>query len=225
MLATRKATAKVLFKPVWAAIVGCATLSFVTMIETAHAFNVTYNFTVQINSDAYETQGLSKGAIEQGSFTYDNDNLTGTGSEYVSPLKGNLNVSFKFLNNIYTEKDDLNYGSQVYSPDYPAVLFTDSKLVGLDFLVVPSQFQPPQTAIGFRIYNDTFYFGAADNSPEGSGSPVGTVTYSDATVSPEPPPPSAGVAAVPEPSDFGGAIVAFSLLGVWAMKKVKGQKK
>lgn len=224
MLATRKNAAKELFKPAWAAIVGIATLSLSTTIQPVHAFSVTYDFRVQINSDAYETQGLSKGTIEQGSFTYDNDNLTGSGSEYLSPLQGNLKLTFKFLNNIYTEKDDLNYGSSLYSPDYPALLLNNGELVGLDFLVVPSQFQPPQNAIGFRIYNDTFYFGATDNSPEESGSPVGTVTYGDIAVLPKPPLPGAGVAAVPEPSELGGAIVALSFLGIWVMKKVKGQQ-
>ena len=214
-----KATASVIFKPVWVAIVGLATLQLATTIKPAHAFNVTYNFAVQIDSDAYETQGLSKGTVEKGHLTYDNAALAVIGNdEYASPLNGNLTLEFNFLNSIYTEKNDLNYGNLSYAPDYPAFRFTDGKLVGLDFFVIPSQFQPPQKALSFRIFNDAFYVGGTDNF--NSGDKVGTVTYSDTAV-PEPPPAGSGVAAVPEPSEVGGAIVASSLLGVWALKKVK----
>jgi hypothetical protein len=234
MLATQKAIAKVLFKSTGAAIVGFTTLSFATTIQPAHAFSVTYNFAVKINSNAYETQGLSKGSIEQGSFTYDtaglkpyptgdNTGSTGIRSEYVSASQGNLTLLFNFLNNIYTEKNDLNYSGQRYFTDYPVALFANGQLVGLDFLVVPSQFQPPQKALGFRIFNNDFYVGATDNN--NSGNLVGAVTYSDTTILPDAPLPGAGVAAVPEPSELGGAIAAFGCLGVWALKKVKGQKK
>ena len=215
-----------------AMFLGLTTLSLATTTQPAQAVNVTYNFTVQITSSAYEAQGLLNGTIEQGRFTYDSnglktyngDSLPETRDEYVSASQGNLSLTFNFLNNLYTEKNDLNYGSQLYTPDYPAVLFTDGKLLGLDFLVVPSRFQPPQSAIGFRIFKDAFYFGSIDNSPEGSGMPIGTVTYGDAASFPEPPPSSAGgdVAAVPEPSEVGGAIVG-SLLGLWAIKKAKSR--
>ena len=215
----RKLNAGDVLKPVWATIVGLTTLSLVAISKPVNAFNVTYNFTVEVNSDAYETQGLMQGTTEQGSLTYDDTGLTGSGSEYASPLKGNLTLDFNFLNNKYTEKDDLNYGNRSYAYDYPAAFFTNGKLVGLDFLVVPSQFQPPQDALGFRVYNNAFYVGATDNF--NSGTQVGTVTYGDTADLPEPPPPGAGVVAgVPEPSEVGGAIVA-SFLGAWAMKKVK----
>jgi hypothetical protein len=209
-----------MFKPVWAAIAGVTTLGFVAMSKPVHAFNVTYSFTVQVNSDAYETQGLSQGTVEQGSLTYDDAVLTGVGDEYVSPLNGKLALKFSFLNSNYTEKNDLNYGNQTFVTDYPAFLFTNRKLVGLDFFVVPSKFQPPQNELSFRIFNDAFFVGGTDNF--NSGDKVGTVTYSDQAILPEPLPPSAGggVAAVPEPSEVGGAIVA-SLLGVWAIKKAK----
>ena len=227
----RKTAAKTIFKPVWVAITGLATLSFATISQPVQAFNISYDFTVQIDSDAYETQGLRKGATEQGSFTYDaaglkpyfvdgNAGASATRNEFASPSQGNLTLTFNFLNHLYTEKDDLNYGSRVYVPDNPAALFSDGQLAGLDFLVVPSQLHPPKSAIGFRIYKNAFYFGTTDNSAEGSGVPVGTVKYAF----PAPPPPGAGVAAVPEPSEVGGAIVAFSVLGVWAMRKAKVQR-
>ncbi len=219
--ATQRTALNVIFKPIWAAIAGFTTLSFMAVSQPAQAFNVTYSFTVQINSDDYKTQGLSQGTVEQGYLTYDDAVLTGIGNEYVAPLNGNLTLKFNFLNNNYTEKDDLNYGNQSFITDYPAFLFTDGELVGLDFFVVPSKFQPPQNALSFRVFNDSFFVGGTDNF--NSGDKVGTVTYSNMPVLPEPSPPSTGIAAVPEPSEVGGTIVA-SLLGLWAMRKVKQKR-
>ncbi|MBW4695215.1 MAG: hypothetical protein KME27_25990 [Lyngbya sp. HA4199-MV5] len=213
------------------AIASLISLGLVAVTKPADAFSVTYNFTVQVTSDAYESQGLLSGTTQEGSFTYNSDGLTPykgddlveTKDEYVSPSKGNLTLTFNFLNNRYLEKDDLNYGSEFYVPDYPAALFTDGKLLGLDYLVVPSQFQPPQSALGFRIYKDAFYVGSIDSSSNGSGLLVGTVAYINTATLPAPPPPSNGVAAVPEPSEIGGAIVAISVLGFW-MRTAKGRR-
>ncbi|MBW4474216.1 MAG: hypothetical protein KME45_28145 [Stenomitos rutilans HA7619-LM2] len=216
----------------WAAIAGLITVGLLTGDKPAYAFGVTYNFTVQITSNAYEVQGLLSGMTEQGSFTYDTDVLTPYSSigvietsseQYASASRGDLTLTFNFLNNIYTEKNDLNYGDKVYEPDYPAALFTNGKLTGLDFLVVPSLFQPPQNALGFRIYKDAFYAGAIGSSASENGLQVGTVSYINAADIPAPPPPSTGVAAVPEPSEIGGAIVAASVLGFW-IKKAKGKR-
>lgn len=224
--------AQLTLKPLWAAIASIVALSVVTAIKPANAFNVTSDFTVQMTSDAYENQGLKQGATAYGSFTYDNTNLIGIGSEYVSGSRGNLTLQFNFLNKAYTEQDDLNYLAQSYLYDYPAAFFADGKLLGLDFLVVPSTFQPPQSDLGFRIFKDVFYVGSTANF--NSGTLAGTVSYGNGAAVPEPsapdggtlpkPEPSAPVntAAVPEPSEVGGALVAFSCLGIWAMRKVKG---
>lgn len=215
----------------WAAIASLISVGLITAVKPAYAFSVTYNFTVQITSNAYESQGLLSGTTQEGSFTYDSDGLTPyrgddlveTRNEYVSPSKGDLILTFNFLNNRYVAQDDLNYGSQSFLPDYPAALFTDGTLQGLDFLVVPSQFQPPQNALGFRIYKDTFYVGATGSSSGESGLLVGTVAYINTATLPPPPPPSTGVEAVPEPSEIGGAIVAFSVLGFLIRKaKMRG---
>lgn len=230
MPAVKKLMAPTILKPLWAAIASIATFNVVIAVQPAHAFSVTYNFTVQITNDAYEAQGLLNGMTEQGSFTYDTDGLTSydpdglteTRDQYVSASKGNLTLIFRFLNNIYTEKSDLNYGSKRYDPDYPAALFTDGKLVGLDFLVAPSQFQPPQNDLGFRIYKDAFYVGAVDNS--NSVTLSGAVTYDLVGATPAPPKPSPAAAAVPEPSEVGGTIAALSLLGIGAIR-VRGQKR
>lgn len=206
----KKLMAQAIFKPlrIRAAIASILTLSVVSVIKPAHAFSITSDFTVQITSDAYENQGLMNGTLEYGSFTYDNANLTGIGSESVSGSKGSLSLQFNFFNKLYTEQNDLNYGVKSYLYDYPIAFFADGMLLGLDFLVVPPQFQPPQNDLGFRIFKDTFYVGATDNF--NSGTLAGTVTYGDS-------------AAVPEPSEVGGAIVALGL-GIWAMRKVKGKR-
>jgi len=215
----QKLTAGKTFKPLCAAIVSLVTLSVITAAKPAHAFGVTYNFTVQITSDAYEAQGLLNGMTEQGSLTYDDANLTGIGSEYVSGAQGNLILQFNFLNKVYTERNDLNYGNNSYLYDYPAAFFTNGTLLGLDFLVVPSQLQPPQDAPGFRIFNNGFYAGATDNF--NSGTLVGMVAYGIPAIGSEPTDPDDRTAAVPEPSEVGGAIVALSVWGVWARRKVK----
>jgi hypothetical protein len=183
------------------------TLGSILANKPVQAFSVTYNFTVQITSTAYESQGLMNGATEYGSLTYDNANLTGIGSEYVSATPGSLTLEFNFLSKLYTEQDDLNYGSDVYFYNYPVAFFSNGRLLGLDFLVVPSQAQASQDELGFRIFRELFYVGATDNF--NSGTLAGTVTYGNS-------------AAVPEPSEIGGTILAFSCLGLWFLRRVKG---
>ena len=199
--------AQTLFKPLWATIAGMVTLGSILANKPVQAFSVTYNFTVQITSTAYKSQGLMNGATEYGSLTYDNANLTGIGSEYVSATPGSLTLEFNFLSKLYTEQDDLNYGSDVYFYNYPVAFFSNGRLLGLDFLVVPSQAQASQDELGFRIFRELFYVGATDNF--NSGTLAGTVTYGNS-------------AAVPEPSEIGGTILAFSCLGLWFLRRVKG---
>ena len=201
--------AHTLLKPLWATIASIVTLGSVVVIKPAQAFSVTYNFTVQITSAAYESQGLINGATEYGSLTYDNANLTGIGNEYVSAAPGSLTLEFNFLSKLYTEQNDLNYGSDVYLYPYPVAFFSNGTLQGLDFLTVPSQSLSSQDELGFRIFRDLFYVGATDNF--NSGTLAGTVTYTNS-------------AAVPEPSKVGGTIVALSALGFGIMKKVRDQK-
>ena len=202
--------AQTLLKPLWATIASIVTLGSVIAIKPAQAFSVTYNFTVQITSAAYESQGLMNGTTEYGSLTYDNTNLTGIGSEYVSAAPGSLTLEFNFLSKLHTEKNDLNYGSDAYLYDYPVVFFSNGRLLGLDFLVVPSQAQTSQDELGFRIFRELFYVGATDNY--NSGTLAGTVTYGNS-------------AAVPEPSEVGGTIIALSALGFGIVKKVRDQKR
>jgi hypothetical protein len=198
--------AQTLLKTLWTTIAGIVTLGSVVAIKPAQAFSVTYNFTVQITSAAYERQGLMNGATEYGSLTYDNANLTGIGNEYVSAAAGSLTLEFNFLNKLYTEQDDLNYGSDAYFYQYPVAFFSNGTLLGLDFLTVPSQAQLSQNELGFRIFRDLFYVGATDNF--NSGTLAGIVTYSNS-------------AAVPEPSEVGGTIVALSALGFGIMRKAR----
>ncbi|MBD2078076.1 hypothetical protein H6F86_30145 [Phormidium sp. FACHB-592] len=199
--------AQTLLKPLWATIAGIFTLGSVTVLKPAQAFSVTYNFTVQITSAAYESHGLMNGATEYGSLTYDNANLTGIGSEYVSAAPGSLTLEFNFLSKLHTQKNDLNYGSDAYLYDYPVAFFSNGRLLGLDFLVVPSPSQASQDELGFRIFRELFYVGATDNF--NSGTLAGTVTYGNS-------------AAVPEPSEIGGTILAFSCFSLWFLRRVKG---
>ncbi|XGV95571.1 MAG: hypothetical protein ACAF41_22865 [Leptolyngbya sp. BL-A-14] len=198
------------------------TFGFLTAVKPVLAFSITYNFTVQITSNTYEAQGLLNGTVEQGSFTYDDSQLTGIGSEYASKRQGNLALTFDFLNQTYIEKDDLNYGSNAYLFDYPVAFFENGTLQGLDFLVVPSKLQPPKDALGFRIFGNAFYAGATDNF--NSGSLVGTVAYSVPTGGSNPSDPNRSVAGVPEPSEVGGAIVAAGCLAFFASKRWQSKR-
>lgn len=173
---------------------GLALSLAVMKANSVNAATLTYNFNVDIT-----TGSLSNNTYE-GSFSYDDSNLTGIGLESVG-VDDELSVVFNFLGRTYTEADD-----NAASFNFPIAEFRDGNLVGLQYLV-----------------NDTlnnFIFSVFGDEPEGLGGgdkfqyldvnslevSEGSVTYSlDSSPTP-----------IPEPSTALGV----TLLGFgWLVKK------
>ncbi|NJL36452.1 MAG: hypothetical protein HC899_06550 [Leptolyngbyaceae cyanobacterium SM1_4_3] len=80
----------------------------------------TCDFKVQLSS------GLLAGKTFEGFFSYDASILSGQGFETIGLVQG-LKIFFKFLNNRYSESDDVRF------PDSPALHFMDGELLGLKY--------------------------------------------------------------------------------------------
>lgn len=183
--------------------VACVAIGSAVAPNSAQATIITNNFRVDITEGS-----LAANQPFFGSFTYDDATLTGSGFEALDPTNGSLKLSFNFLGNTYTEKDDAFY--QVGSPAYPQLGFQDGVFQALDFLVSETSSLPNPTVIpgstrAFIISYDPKFGGPyfqtlADVPSEGS---LGTVTY--------------GVQAVPTPALLPGLIG----LGVGVLRKRK----
>jgi hypothetical protein len=80
----------------------------------------TYDFKVQISS------GSLIGKTFEGFFSYNDSTLSGEGFETVGSAQG-LKISFNFLNQKYSEADDVRF------PNSPILQFKDGKLSGLRY--------------------------------------------------------------------------------------------
>lgn len=80
----------------------------------------TYDFKVQISS------GSLTGKTFEGFFSYNASTLSGEGFETVG-LAQELKISFNFLNQKYSESDDVGF------PNSPILQFKDGKLFGLKY--------------------------------------------------------------------------------------------
>ncbi|MGA7932936.1 MAG: PEP-CTERM sorting domain-containing protein [Kovacikia sp.] len=174
--------------------------------ESAQAFNITYDFTVNITSGTYS------GNSYKGTFSYDNSSLTGTGLESVSPTQGNLGIRFNFLHTSYTQQQDRDA-----TLDFPRVYFQNGTLLGLSYLVVPPTANPGFFFVPENVPNLVagFYLG---NTDAYNGTLAGSVTY-NLQLSPGPSPgpgpcTSSSCPPVPEPSEIAGSLLAIGLLGL-----------
>lgn len=101
-----------------------AALSFVAIeADPVQAATITYDFDVNVTSGPLDNN------IYEGSFSYDDSTLTGTGLETVGVAE-ELSVSFEFLGVTYTEANDNNFLF-----NFPIVEFKDGSLVGLQYIV------------------------------------------------------------------------------------------
>ena len=107
-----------------AAIVLVPIVNLIANIHLVEAKPVTYDFTVVVN------QGSLSGKSFDGSFTYDDELLTGQGTEELDVKKG-LSVNMNFLGKMYREIDDTSY------PEYPKLIIQDGEIQTLDFWVEP----------------------------------------------------------------------------------------
>lgn len=133
---------------------------------------VKYNFTVTSDADQYF-----------GYLKYDDSTLTGLGNEIIGVENG-LAVTFNYLGNTYTEKDDPEYDF------FPIVTFDNGKIQGLSYgvldkFVIGSDVDTPE------IGGNKFYIFDAPLSV----TQTGTVSYSK----------------VPEPLAAGGTAIATTI--------------
>ena len=99
-------------------------INVATDVSPVEAKPVTYDFTVVVN------QGSLSGKSFDGSFTYDDELISGAGAEEIDVKKG-LSVTMNFLGKKYSEADDTSY------PEYPRLTLQDGEIQTLDFWVEP----------------------------------------------------------------------------------------
>ena len=101
-------------------------LSTVVTATQAYAVPVTYDFTVTV------TKGRLAGNSFNGSFSYDDAKLKGTGVEELGIAEG-LTTCINYLGRTYRETDDTSY------PTFPTLTFEDGKIAKLNFWIQPNQ--------------------------------------------------------------------------------------
>ncbi|MEG4810506.1 hypothetical protein QUA82_21565 [Microcoleus sp. F8-D3] len=101
-------------------------LSTVVTATQAYAVPVTYDFTITV------TKGGLAGNSFNGSFSYDDAKLKGTGVEELGIAEG-LTTCLNYLGRTYRETDDTSY------PNFPTLRFEDGKIVQLNFWIQPNQ--------------------------------------------------------------------------------------
>ncbi|WP_373535071.1 hypothetical protein [Microcoleus sp.] len=92
----------------------------------AYAVPVTYDFTVTV------TKGRLAGNSFNGSFSYDDAKLKGTGVEELGIAEG-LTTCINYLGRTYRETDDTSY------PTFPKLRFEDGNISQLNFWIQPNQ--------------------------------------------------------------------------------------
>lgn len=92
----------------------------------ANAATITYDFTLNVN------QGSLAGKTFNGTFSYDDATLKGTGVEELGVAEG-LTVCMNYLGRNYSETDDTSY------PAFPKLVFEDGKVKQLDFWIQPNK--------------------------------------------------------------------------------------
>ena len=106
-------------------ISGMAILTSTMIAVNVHpiaAKPITYDFTVEVS------EGSLAGNTYQGSFSYDDEKLSGVGKEEIGVIDG-LTVKMNFFGKDYTEEDDRDY------PAFPKLVFEDGKVQQLDFWI------------------------------------------------------------------------------------------
>ncbi|UNU24979.1 hypothetical protein [Microcoleus vaginatus] len=101
-------------------------LSTVVTATQAYAVPVTYDFTITV------TKGGLAGNSFNGSFSYDDAKLKGTGVEELGIAEG-LTTCLNYLGRTYRETDDTSY------PTFPTLRFEDGKITQLNFWIQPNQ--------------------------------------------------------------------------------------
>lgn len=102
-------------------------LGLVSSVDApVQAAPVTYDFTVTV------TTGTLAGKSFNGSFSYDDAQLKGEGTETLGVAQG-LSVCMNYIGGQYREKDDSSY------PTFPKLIFENGKITQLNFWVQPDR--------------------------------------------------------------------------------------
>ena len=108
-------------------VIAIAALSTAVITTSlAHASSITYDFTVNV------TQGSLAGKTFNGTFSYDDATLKGTGIEELGVAQG-LTACMNYFGRNYSETDDTSY------PAFPKLVFEDGKIKQLDFWIQPNK--------------------------------------------------------------------------------------
>jgi len=108
-------------------VIAIAALSTAVITTSlAHASSITYDFTVNV------TQGSLAGKTFNGTFSYDDATLKGTGIEELGLAQG-LTACMNYFGRNYSETDDTSY------PAFPKLVFEDGKIKQLDFWIQPNK--------------------------------------------------------------------------------------
>jgi len=108
-------------------VIAIAALSTAVITTSlAHASTITYDFTVNV------TQGSLAGKTFNGTFSYDDATLKGTGIEELGLPQG-LTACMNYFGRNYSETDDTSY------PAFPKLVFEDGKIKQLDFWIQPNK--------------------------------------------------------------------------------------
>lgn len=140
------------------AIAGISALvATVSLSSSVHAAAITADFAVDIIEGDFLVGDTFTGQV-----TYDDQLLTGTGTELVDPFSGLVSLSFAYVDAdrsspaTYTEADD------AIGSGFPVLTFVDGELIGLDYSVeitsdVGFQFREEPFASGdFGFFTDNF---------------------------------------------------------------------
>ncbi len=111
-------------------VAALCTLAFTLAVNPSFAVPITETFSSQIT--ASDIGALPVGSNVDITLDYDDDTITGVGLEtfsLVNDLSGSLSLSIVGTSEtiVFDETDDPFY------PNFPGVLFSDGKLVGIDF--------------------------------------------------------------------------------------------
>lgn len=108
------------------ALASAALSTAVIATSQAYASTITYNFTVNV------TKGALAGKSFNGTFSYDDAILKGTGVEQLGVAQG-LTVCMNSFGRNYSETDDSSY------PTLPLLVFENGNIKQLDFWIQPQK--------------------------------------------------------------------------------------
>lgn len=234
--------ARFALKPLLGAIAGATALSCLSP-AVAEAAVLRYGFDVTIN------RGTNAGSNFRGTFEFDDSKLvpcvTAPGNLCATPGDSALRVVFDFMGQRYTEKSDVDYNGR---PEFriPPLKFASLYFIptlreqGLEPYVLSLLVMAPETQTNFAVLGQVFSFGFPKYSDpmqvgtaEDPTFQVGSVRYTrlpdTRPTDPSPcktDPDSCNPAAVPEPSEIAGSVVAVGLLGLfWRSRRKKSALK